>query len=58
MRLPFDRLNEAIRLRGLAVDSAVCGDMVLAHLRRQVAYPIPHLAEGLPDNVCRAEHWV
>src|SRR5437588_9724165 len=57
MRLRLDELNEAIRLRGLTVDSTVCGDMVLAHLRRRVAYPIPHLAKGLPDEVCRAEHW-
>ena len=57
MRLRLDELNEAIRLRGLTVDSTVCGDMVLAHLRRRVAFPIPHLAKGLPDDVCRAEHW-
>jgi len=57
MRLRFDDLNESIRLRGLSVDSMVCGDMVFAHLQRRVAHPIPHLAQGLPDDVCRAEHW-
>lgn len=57
MRLDLSALNEAIRLRGLNVDSMVCGDMVLAHLRRTVEYPIPHLAQGLPDDVCGAEHW-
>lgn len=57
MRLGMEDLNESIRLRGLAVDSMVCGDMVMAHLRRTVRYPIPHLAKGLPDDVCGAEHW-
>lgn len=57
MRLRMADLNESIRLRGLSVDSTVCGDMVMAHLRRTVAYPIPHLAKGLPDDICRAEHW-
>jgi hypothetical protein len=57
MRLPLSDLNESINLRGLTVHSMVCGDKVLAHLRRQVEYPIPHLAKGLPDDVCRAEHW-
>ena len=57
MRLELGELNESIKLRGLTVDSMVCGDMVMAHLRRRVAYPIPHLAKGLPDDVCRAEHW-
>src|SRR5438876_451578 len=57
MRLGLDDLNESIQLRGLTVNSTVCGGMVLAHLHRRVAYPIPHLAKGLPDDVCRAEHW-
>jgi hypothetical protein len=57
MRLGLDDLNESIKLRGLSVSSMVCGDMVMAHLRRRVAYPIPHLAKGLPDDVCCAEHW-
>ena len=57
MRLDLGDLNEAIKLRGLTVNSRVCGDMVMAHLRRRVVYPIPHLAKGLPDEVCRAEHW-
>jgi hypothetical protein len=57
MQLRLDDLNESIKLRGLTVNSMVCGDKVLAHLRRRVAYPIPHLAKGLPDDVCRAEHW-
>lgn len=57
MRLPLADLNESIKLRGLTVHSMVCGEMVLAHLRRRVEYPIPHLAKGLPDDVCRAEHW-
>jgi hypothetical protein len=57
MRLDLDELNESINLPGLTVNSMVCGGMVMAHLRRRVAYPIPHLAKGLPDDVCRAEHW-
>jgi hypothetical protein len=57
MRLPLEDLNESITLRGLTVDSAVCGEMVIAHLRRRIEHPIPHLAKGLPDDVCRAEHW-
>jgi hypothetical protein len=57
MRLDLSELNESITLRGLTVDSMVCGEMVLAHLSRKVAFPIPHLAKGLPDDVCRAEHW-
>ena len=57
MRLGPDALNTSIDLRGLTVESMVCGDMVMAHLRRRVAYPIPHLSQGLPDDVCRAEHW-
>jgi hypothetical protein len=31
--------------------------MVMAHLSRRIAHPIPHLAKGLPDDVCRAHHW-
>ena len=57
MRIGLDELNESISLRGLAVNSTVCGEMVFAHLRRRVAFPIPHLSQGLADNVCRAEHW-
>ena len=56
MRLDLDGLNESITLRGLTVKSMLCGDMVMAHLRRRVAFAIPHLAKGLPDDVCRAEH--
>jgi hypothetical protein len=57
MRLRLGDLNESIKLKGLTVNSMVCGDMVLAHLRRSIAHPIPHLAQGLPDDVCRAHHW-
>ena len=57
MRLRLDDLNESIKLSGLNVDSMVCGDMVMAHLTRRVAHPIPHLAKGLPDDVCGAHHW-
>ena len=57
MRVRLDELNEQIRLRGLNVDSMLCGDMVMAHLSRRIAHPIPHLAEGLADDVCRARHW-
>lgn len=57
MQLPLAELNESINLRGLTVHSMVCGEMVLAHLRRRVEFPIPDLANGLPDDVCRAEHW-
>jgi hypothetical protein len=57
MRLRFEELNESIKLNGLTVNSMLCGDMVMAHLSRRIAYPIPHLAEGLPDDVCRARHW-
>jgi hypothetical protein len=53
----MDELNESIKLRGLTVNSMLCGDMVMAHLSRRIAYPIPHLAKGLPDDVCRAHHW-
>lgn len=57
MLLQLDDLNEAIRLDGLTVDSMVCGDMVMAHLSRHIDHPIPQLAKGLPDDVCRARHW-
>jgi len=57
MRLSLDELDKSIKLRGLSVDSMLCGDMVMAHLCRRVAYPIPHLAQGLPDDVCKARHW-
>ena len=57
MRISLGELNESIALRGLTVRSLVCGDMVLARLSRRVAFPIPHLAQGLPDDVCRAHHW-
>ena len=57
MKLSLDALNESINLRGLTVKSMVCGDMVMAHLSRRIVYAIPHLAKGLPDDVCRAQHW-
>jgi hypothetical protein len=57
MRLRLDALNPSIDLRGLRVNSMVCDDMVMAHLTRRVAHPIPHLAKGLPDDVCGAHHW-
>ena len=57
MRLRLDELNESINLQGLTVNSMVCDDMVMAHLTRRTAHPIPHLAKGLPDDVCRAHHW-
>lgn len=57
MRLRLDELNESINLKGLSVQSMVCGDMVMAHLSRRIDHEIPHLAKGLPDDVCRAHHW-
>ena len=57
MRLRLNELNQQIKLPGLTVNSMVCGDMVMAHLSRRIAHPIPHLAKGLPDDVCRAHHW-
>jgi hypothetical protein len=57
MQLRLDDLNDSIKLKGLTVNSKVCGDMVMAHLSRRIAHPIPHLAQGLPDDACRAHHW-
>ena len=37
MGLRMDELKESIKLRGLLVNSMLCGDMVMAHLSRRIA---------------------
>ena len=57
MRVGTDELNPSIDTEGLKVSSAVFGEMVVAYLQRNAAIEMPHLAKGLPDDVCPCPHW-